>query len=151
MLQRVSSAAVDVDGRRVGEIGPGLLVLLGVEQGDTETELEWCAQKTAGMRIFPDDDHKLNRSVIEAGGSVLVISQFTLLGDVQRGRRPSFVRAAPPEFANPLYERFCARLREMGLSVATGIFAAKMSVALVNEGPVTIIVERPPGGAPELE
>ena len=143
----MSRAAVDVDGRRVGEIGGGLLVLLGVEQGDTEAELEWCAQKTAGMRIFPDADDKMNRSVLEAGGGVLVISQFTLLGDVQRGRRPSFVSAAPPELANPMYERFCARLRELGLTVATGIFAAKMSVSLVNEGPVTIIVERPPGTA----
>jgi D-aminoacyl-tRNA deacylase len=150
-VQRVSRAAVEVDGRCVGEIGAGLLVLLGVEQGDTETELEWCAQKTAGLRIFPDDEEKMNRSVLEAGGGVLVISQFTLLADVQHGRRPSFVSAAPPEIANPMYERFVDKLRALGLTVATGIFAAKMSVSLVNEGPVTIIIERPPGDAKPVE
>ncbi len=141
----MSCASVEVDGHTVGAIGRGLLILLGVEQGDTDKELVWCAHKAAGLRIFPDDEGKMNRSLSELNGEALVVSQFTLCADVQKGRRPSFVSAAAPEFANQMYEKFVARLREIGVRTATGKFQAKMAVTLVNDGPVTIWIECTPG------
>ncbi|MDF1580497.1 MAG: D-aminoacyl-tRNA deacylase [Desulfuromonadales bacterium] len=141
VLQRVSSASVEVAGATVGAIGPGLLVLLGVEQGDTVTDTRYLVEKTAGLRIFEDDAGKLNRSVKEIGGEVLVVSQFTLLADCRKGRRPGFSAAAPPEIANPVYEDFVARLREQGLTVATGVFQATMDVKLVNQGPITMLLD----------
>ena len=142
VLQRVSRARVTVDGRVTGEIGPGLLLLAGFTDGDTENALAWMADKVAGLRIFPDDEGKMNRSVQEAGGGLLVVSQFTLYGDARKGRRPSFVDAARPEVAIPLYERFVELLRATGLVVGTGEFGAMMDVELVNDGPVTLILER---------
>jgi len=143
VVQRVSQAKVIVDGEVTGEIGTGLMILLGVGKGDDEASAEWLLDKVAGLRIFPDADDKMNLSVEQAGGALLVVSQFTLYGDTRRGRRPSFDNAAPPNEANRLYEYFvaCARLR--GLRVETGIFQAMMSVHLVNEGPVTLICESP--------
>ncbi len=146
VLQRVSGASVTVEGRVVGEIGRGLLLLAGFTAGDGEEELRWMADKVTGLRIFPDDEGKMNRDLGEAGGGILVVSQFTLYGDARKGRRPSFVDAAPPERAVPLYERFVALLRErVAGPVETGEFGAMMKVALVNDGPVTLVLER--GGA----
>lgn len=142
VVQRVSRAEVRVDGRSVGAIGPGLVVLLGVAATDGDTEVTWMAEKLAGLRIFADDAGRMNRSVTEIGGAVLVVSQFTLYGDVRKGRRPSFVHAAPPEIAEPVYERLVAALRARELTVATGVFGAMMDVELVNDGPVTVWVER---------
>ncbi len=142
MLQRVSRARVAVEGRTTGEIGRGLLLLAGFTDGDGEESLAWMAEKVATLRVFPDDEGKMNRSVGEAGGALLVVSQFTLYGDARKGRRPSFVAAARPEAAVPLYERFLALLRATGLPVATGEFGAMMEVELVNDGPVTLILER---------
>ena len=142
VVQRVSRASVTVDGKTVGQIGTGLLVLLGVGQKDSEAEMEWGARKVAELRIFPDEQERMNRSLIEMGGEALVISQFTLYGDVQKGRRPSFIDAAPPELAEPLYLKFVSLLRAQGIRTETGIFAAKMSVSLVNEGPVTILFDK---------
>lgn len=141
VLQRVSSAGVTVSGETVGEIGPGLLVLLGVEAEDTPEDARHLAEKTAQLRIFEDPDGKMNLSVEETGGSVLVVSQFTLLGDCRKGRRPGFSRAAPPETANALYEMFADLLRRRGLAVATGTFQAAMEVSLVNSGPVTLLLD----------
>lgn len=141
-MQRVSRASVRVDGREVGSIGRGLLVLLGVARGDDSGKVSWMADKIAGLRIFADEEGKMNRDVASVGGEVLVVSQFTLYGDVSRGRRPSFVEAAPPEEAIPLYEAFVAALRDRGLRVATGEFGAMMQVELVNDGPVTLVIER---------
>ncbi len=140
VLQRVSSARVVVDGETVGEIQRGLLVLLGVSVADREAESDLLAKKTAELRIFEDPEGKMNLSVKDVSGSVLVVSQFTLLADTRKGRRPSFIDAARPEQAIPLYERFCAKLREEGLTVGTGRFGAEMKVELVNEGPVTIVL-----------
>jgi D-tyrosyl-tRNA(Tyr) deacylase len=142
VLQRVSRARVTVDGRVTGEIGAGLLLLAGFTGADGAAEVEWMADKVVGLRIFADDEGKMNRSVAEAGGSLLVVSQFTLYGDARRGRRPSFVEAARPEVTIPLYERFLELLRATGLPVATGEFGAMMDVELVNDGPVTLILER---------
>jgi D-aminoacyl-tRNA deacylase len=142
VLQRVSRASVTVEGRRTGEIGPGLLLLAGFTHHDGDEALAWMAEKVAGLRIFRDDEGKMNRSVVEAGGALLVVSQFTLYGDARKGRRPSFVDAARPETAIPLYERFVERLRGTGLAVETGEFGAMMDVELVNDGPVTLILER---------
>jgi D-tyrosyl-tRNA(Tyr) deacylase len=142
VLQRVSRARVTVAGRVTGEIGRGLLLLAGFTDADTEDALAWMAEKAVGLRIFPDDEGKMNRSVAEAGGALLVVSQFTLYGDARKGRRPSFVDAARPETAIPLYERFVELLRRTGLEVATGEFGAMMDVELVNDGPVTLILER---------
>ncbi len=142
VLQRVSRARVTVAGRVTGEIGRGLLLLAGFTDADTEDALAWMAEKVVGLRIFPDDEGKMNRSVAEAGGALLVVSQFTLYGDARKGRRPSFVDAARPEIAIPLYERFVELLRGTGLDVATGEFGAMMDVELVNDGPVTLILER---------
>ena len=138
VVQRVSSARVEVDGEVTGSIGRGLLVLLGVGQGDTEKQAAWLAEKIAGLRIFEDEARKMNLSVEEVGGGVLVVSQFTLLADCRKGRRPSFTEAAPPEVAERLYQEFVRRVRECGVRVETGVFQAKMRVHLVNEGPVTI-------------
>ena len=145
-LQRVSRAAVRVDARVVGEIGRGFLVLVGFAPTDTDAILEWMADKILGLRLFGDDEGKMNRDLAEVGGAVLVVSQFTLYGDARKGRRPSFIDAAPPEIAIPLYERFVAMMQERGagsgVQVATGDFGAMMEVELVNDGPVTLILEK---------
>ena len=138
LVQRVSEASVTVGERMVGSIGRGLLVLLGVEQGDGEDEALLLARKVANLRIFEDDAGKMNRSVLDIAGGVLAVSQFTLCADVRKGNRPSFIGAAPPEIANPLYARFCDHLAAQGAPVARGEFAAHMAVLLVNDGPVTI-------------
>jgi D-aminoacyl-tRNA deacylase len=138
LVQRVSEASVAEGDRVIGEIGPGLLVLLGVTAGDGVAQADLLARKIAGLRIFEDDDGKMNRSLREIGGSALVVSQFTLAADVRKGNRPSFIDAAPPKTAEALYEHFCARLQDEGVPVATGRFAARMAVRLINDGPVTI-------------
>lgn len=144
VLQRVDRASVDVDGETVGAIGVGLLVLLGVGPGDGPADVAWLANKVATLRVFPDEAGKMNRSVVDVGGGVLVVSQFTLYGDVRSGRRPSFVGAAPPGLAEPLYERFCDAVAAEGVrEVARGRFGASMAVSLVNQGPVTLIVDTP--------
>ena len=142
VLQRVSRARVSVDGRTTGAIGSGLLLLVGFTDADTEESLSWMADKVLGLRVFADEHGKMNRSVVDTGGSLLVVSQFTLYGDTRKGRRPSFVEAAPPEVAIPLYERFLAQLRATEVPVQTGEFGAMMDVELVNDGPVTLILER---------
>jgi D-tyrosyl-tRNA(Tyr) deacylase len=141
VVQRVSEASVAVEGAVVGQIGPGLLVLLGVSSGDTDADADYLAEKIAGLRIFEDADGKMNRSVADAGGAVLAISQFTLYGDVRRGKRPSFDDAARPDRARELYEHFVAQIRRCNLRCETGRFQAMMSVSLVNEGPVTILLD----------
>ncbi len=140
-LQRVSSASVTVEGEIVGQIERGLLILLGVGQGDTAADADFLAEKLVGLRVFEDEAGKMNLSLADVGGEMLVVSQFTLLGDCRKGRRPSFTGAAPPEGANALYEYFCQRVRAQGITVATGRFRAHMDVALVNDGPVTLLVE----------
>jgi D-tyrosyl-tRNA(Tyr) deacylase len=142
VIQRVVRAAVTVEGQVVGQIGPGLVVLLGITNGDTPAGASWLAEKIVGLRIFPDADGKMNRDVTDVGGSLLVVSQFTLYGDAQKGRRPSFVAAAPPNVAEPLYEQFINAARLLGVTVQTGRFGAIMQVELVNDGPVTLIVEK---------
>lgn len=141
VIQRVSKASVAVEGKTVGAIGGGLLVLLGVGKEDMDPDADYLVEKVAGLRIFPDDEGKMNRSVCDTGGEVMVVSQFTLFGDVRRGKRPSFVEAARPEKALPLCEYLVTRLREKGLRVATGEFQAMMDVSLVNSGPVTILLD----------
>ena len=141
VVQRVSSASVTVAGEVVGAIGPGLLVLLGVREDDTQADVIYTANKVIGLRIFEDDAGKMNRSLAESGGAMLVVSQFTLYGDCRQGRRPSFIAAARPEAANALYESFCAEVRGQGLRVETGRFQQHMDVALVNDGPVTLLVD----------
>jgi D-aminoacyl-tRNA deacylase len=138
VIQRVSEASVTVDATRIATIGPGLLVLLCVEHGDGDREIDFLARKVANLRIFEDDVGKMNRSIVDVGGSALVVSQFTLAGDVSRGNRPGFSGAADPAVAVPHYEQFCARLAKHGVPVQTGTFGAHMDVALVNDGPVTI-------------
>ncbi len=145
VLQRVSRASVTVEGRVTGEIGKGFLALLGVEEGDGEADMRYLADKVAGLRVFEDANGKMNLSVQDVGGAVLAVSQFTLLGDARHGRRPSFIAAARPETAIPLYEGFCACLRAAGLRVETGVFQAHMDVALVNDGPVTILLDSKKG------
>ena len=142
VLQRVAEARVRIDGAVVGEVGRGLLVLLGVAPGDSEEQARWLADKVVGLRIFADADDKMNLSVAEVGGGVLVVSQFTLYGDCSKGRRPSFIGAAPPETAIPLYEKFVEAVKANGVPVATGRFGAMMQVELINDGPVTLILER---------
>lgn len=142
LLQRVSEASVTVAGERLAAIGPGLLVLLGVEPDDGPEQSDWLAAKTLALRIFPDADKPMNRSVVDIGGEVLVVSQFTLAADTSSGNRPGFSSAAPPELAERMYEDFVARLRERHGRVATGRFGADMQVALVNDGPVTFLLER---------
>jgi len=141
VVQRVSRAQVSVDGWTTGEIGLGLLVLLGVAHDDTETDVDYLADKVAGLRIFEDVDGKMNRSAVDLGSSVLAVSQFTLYGDLRRGKRPSFDAAAPPDHARRLYELFVERIRAAGLRCETGRFQAMMQVELVNEGPVTILLD----------
>ena len=141
VVQRVSQAKVTVGGQITGEIGPGLLVLLGVGVGDTRTDADYLAEKTIGLRIFEDAGGKMNRSVAEAGGALLVVSQFTLYGDARRGKRPSFDAAAPPQQARELYEYFVEKVRVAGLRAQTGRFQETMQVELVNEGPVTILLD----------
>ena len=141
VIQRVSRASVVVEGRVVGEIGPGILVLLGVSNKDAETDADYLADKIAGLRIFEDRDGKMNLSVAEIGGSVLAVSQFTLYGDVRRGKRPSFDQAARPELARDLYEYFVTQIRQRSLRCETGQFQAMMSISLVNEGPVTVLLD----------
>ena len=141
VLQRVSRARVTVEGRVTGEIGAGLMVLLGVGRDDTSAVAASLAEKVANLRIFEDEQNKMNRSLLDVEGSALVVSQFTLYGDARGQRRPSFITAAPPEKAKQLYEEFTAALRGLGIKVATGIFQAMMSVELVNEGPVTILLD----------
>lgn len=143
-IQRVREAKVTVDGKVAGEIGAGMLVLLGVAAGDTEADARWLADKIAGLRIFEDEAGKMNLGLAETGGAMLVVSQFTLLGDCRKGRRPSFVDAASPELAEALYEIFVGAVRAQGISVATGRFRTQMLVSLTNDGPVTLIVESAP-------
>ena len=142
LLQRVARAEVRVDGRSTGRIDRGYLLLLGITHDDDEARLVWMAEKVAGLRLFSDAEDKMNLSLADVGGAVLVVSQFTLYGDAAKGRRPSFIDAARPEVAIPLYERFIALLRERGLTVATGEFGAMMQVELINDGPVTLWLER---------
>ena len=141
VCQRVSTARVTVDGAVHGQIGTGLLVLLGVARDDDGAEAERLAGKVARLRVFGDERGRFDRSLLDVGGQALVVSQFTLIAETRKGNRPSFADAAPPELAEPLYEHFCAHLRAMGVSVETGIFGARMAVELVNEGPVTIVLE----------
>jgi D-tyrosyl-tRNA(Tyr) deacylase len=141
VVQRVSGARVVVDGEVVGEIGAGLCVLLGVGREDGEAEASRLAGRVARLRIFENEDGRFDRSLLDVGGATLVISQFTLIADTEKGNRPSFSGAAPPEQAEPLYEAFCAALRELGVEVATGRFGARMAVDLVNDGPVTIVLD----------
>lgn len=141
VIQRVSQAKVQVDGVVTGEIGAGLLVLLGAARGDTPADADFLAEKIVNLRIFPDDAGKMNRSLLDTGGSLLVVSQFTLYGDCRKGRRPSFDQAAPSEEARALYEYFVSAVRRVCPRVETGVFQAHMEVSLVNDGPVTLIVE----------
>jgi D-tyrosyl-tRNA(Tyr) deacylase len=139
----VASASVTVGDQVVGQIGPGLLILLGVTHGDGEHQAQWLANKTAGLRVFGDQDGKMNRSLLDIGGSALVVSQFTLYGDCCKGRRPSFTDAAPPEVAEPLCQRFIELLHKAGVEqVESGVFGAHMMVQIYNDGPVTLILER---------
>ncbi len=142
VAQRVSRAAVRVDGESVGEIGEGLVVLVAFAAGDGAAEIEWMARKLAGLRVFPDEHRRMNRSVREIGGGILVVSQFTLYGDASRGMRPSFAAAAAPEEAAAMYERFLEAVRAERVPVASGRFAAMMEVELVNDGPVTLVIDR---------
>ena len=141
VVQRVSRASVTVEGRVTGEIGAGLMILLGIGRNDASAVAVSMAEKIAHLRIFEDDERKMNRSLLDVKGSALVVSQFTLYGDARGQRRPSFIAAAPPEQAKKLYEGFCKTLRRLGVIVATGVFQAMMSVELVNEGPVTILLD----------
>ena len=141
VIQRVTGASVTVDQKVVGEIAQGLLVLLGVEKDDDAKDLSYLVNKTLGLRIFEDDDGKMNRSVVDVGGDLLVVSQFTLLGNVQKGKRPSFVDAAEPSIANELYQQFVQQTRAAGVKTETGIFQADMAVELINDGPVTILLD----------
>jgi D-tyrosyl-tRNA(Tyr) deacylase len=143
VLQRVSRASVRVGPELVGEIGPGLLVLLAVAPDDTPERARWLADKVVGLRIFGDAEGKMNLGLLDVGGSALVVSQFTLYGDCRKGRRPSFIASAGPELAVPLYEAFVAAVRAQGVTTATGRFGAMMAVELVNDGPVTLIVDTP--------
>jgi D-tyrosyl-tRNA(Tyr) deacylase len=142
VIQRVTSASVAVEGKTVGAIGQGLLILLGVEKGDSESKADWLAQKIAGLRIFGDNEGKMNLSVLDVAGSLLVISQFTLAGNCTKGKRPSFDTAAPPTEGRRLYNYFVQAVRRTGLPTETGIFQADMQVSLINDGPVTFILEQ---------
>ena len=141
MVQRVKRAKVSVRGEVVGEIGRGLLILLGVGQSDSEVDAAYIAEKTVGLRIFEDENGKMNRSVAEIGGAILAVSQFTLYGDVRKGKRPSFDAAAPPEHARNLYDRFIERVKTLGIPCQSGCFQEDMQVELVNDGPVTILLD----------
>lgn len=141
VIQRVSEAAVRVNGETVGAVGKGFLALIGVEAGDTDADLEYIKSKTPNLRVFEDEQGKMNRSLLDVEGGILAVSQFTLLGDARGGRRPSFITAARPEVADPMYERLVAAWRAMGIAVGTGVFGADMKVSLVNDGPVTILLD----------
>ncbi|HUJ24677.1 MAG TPA: D-aminoacyl-tRNA deacylase [Myxococcales bacterium] len=141
VVQRVSEASVSVDGKVTGSVGAGLCVLVGVGTQDTADDAQWLAGKVADLRVFEDEQGKMNRSVIDVGGSVLAISQFTLFGDARKGTRPGFIDAARPEQAQPLYDAFCAGVRARGVTVAEGVFRATMQVHIVNEGPVTLLLD----------
>ena len=141
VIQRVRGASVSVDGEMIGAIDVGLVVLLGVEDGDDESDVGWMVDKTVHLRCFEDDAGKMNQSLLDIRGGVLLVSQFTLLGDCRKGRRPSFVRAAPPEAAERLYDQCAARLRTAGVEVTTGRFRADMKVTLTNDGPVTLLLD----------
>ena len=141
VVQRVTSSSVEVENIIVGEIGPGLLVLLGVARDDDVGDADYLAEKIINLRIFTDDEGKMNRSLLETGGAMLAVSQFTLFGDTRKGRRPSFIEAAEPVKANALYEHFVERVRSLGVKVETGVFQAMMKVSLTNDGPVTILVD----------
>jgi D-tyrosyl-tRNA(Tyr) deacylase len=143
VLQRVSEASVSIEGRRVGTIGRGYCLLVGFTHTDTIEQVRWMADKLTGLRVFSDADGKMNLALADVGGAVLVVSQFTLYGDTEKGRRPSFIDAARPETAIPLYEAFVGELRARGLPVETGEFGAMMQVSLVNDGPVTLVLDRP--------
>ena len=142
VIQRVKESSVSVDGEIVGHIAQGILVLLGVADGDTREEADYLADKIINLRIFEDENGKMNRSLMDIGGQILVVSQFTLLGDCRKGRRPSFINAARPEEANALYEYFTKQIREKGIPVQNGRFGAMMDVSLINDGPVTLILEK---------
>ena len=142
VIQRVKEASVTIDGKTVSAIGQGLFILIGVENGDTETDMEWLAAKTAGLRIFNDENGVMNRNVVDANGQLLAVSQFTLTASTKKGNRPSYIRAAGHELAVPLYDKFCTRLSEItDRPVQKGVFGADMQCALVNDGPVTIIID----------
>lgn len=142
VIQRVAEASVTIEGSVRGAIGPGLLILLAAEPADTSDDIEWLAGKVVRLRVFPDEQGVMNRSIVEAGGDVLLVSQFTLYASTRKGNRPSYSRAAPPELAIPLYQRFEQALaRELGKSIQTGVFGADMKVALINDGPVTILID----------
>ena len=141
VIQRVSSASVSVDNTQISSINNGFLILLGVQQGDDEKDLEYLVNKTAGMRIFKDDKQHMNLSIKNVNGEALVVSQFTLCADTHKGRRPSFIHAAPPEIAEQMYQQFCEQLKVAGVPVQTGKFGAMMGVSLINDGPVTIILD----------
>jgi D-tyrosyl-tRNA(Tyr) deacylase len=141
VLQRVARAAVTVEGKIISEIGPGLLLLAGLEKGDTDNDLNYTARKTVELRIFPDEEGKMNRSVIERGGAILAVSQFTLAGNIQKGRRPSFDTALPPGEARVMFDRFVQELTALGITVAAGSFGDHMEVSLLNDGPVTFIID----------
>ena len=141
VVQRVTVASVTVNGETVGAVGPGLMVLIGVSTEDTDADLKYMAEKVPNLRIFDDENGVMNRSVIDAGGSILAVSQFTLYGDARGGRRPSYIRAAKPDEANALYERLVAAWRAKGIHVETGRFRTEMKVSLVNDGPVTILID----------
>lgn len=141
-IQRVSKASVSIDGNVVGQINTGLLILLGVEDADEKTDLDWLTKKISGLRIFPDENGKMNKSVVDVGGDILVVSQFTLFASTKKGTRPSFIKAGDPDFANEMCERFKNQLAEhLGKPVASGVFGADMQVSLVNDGPVTINID----------
>ena len=142
LLQRVSQASVTIDGEMVGNIGRGVLLLVGITHSDTQKEADFLAEKCVNLRVFDDDDGVMNRSLLDVGGEVLAVSQFTLYGDARKGRRPSYVAAAPGAVSEPLYEYFVSKLREQGVTVATGRFGADMKVSLVNDGPVTLWLEK---------
>jgi len=142
VLQRVARASVTIDGNTVGEIGPGFCLLVGFSHTDTPAQVAWMAEKIVGLRLFSDEEGKMNLGLAEAGGALMVVSQFTLYGDASKGRRPSFIDAARPEVAIPLYLRFIADLRATGVTVATGEFGADMQVEILNDGPVTLLLER---------
>ncbi len=144
VVQRVIQSQVTAEGQETGTIGKGVMVLLGVAQGDTAADAEWLAEKIVGLRIFEDEQGKMNRSLSDVNGQMLVVSQFTLLGDCRKGRRPSFTQAAPPDKAEALYHHFVQHTGKMGIGVETGRFGAAMEVSLVNDGPVTLIVSSPP-------
>ncbi|MCF1753318.1 D-aminoacyl-tRNA deacylase [Mariniradius sediminis] len=142
VIQRVSESSVRIDGKVKGEISVGLMVLLGIEDADTQEDIDWLSKKLVNLRVFPDENGVMNKSILEAGGDILLISQFTLHASTKKGNRPSFIKAAKPDFAIPMYEKFIlATEKELGKSIQTGEFGADMKVALVNDGPVTIIID----------